>query len=235
MTLVLPGGVFAAVKKHWGDGARVAENAGTPWEMTQLIPDKDGNLFVVWVERKKAEAKLFVRKVGSDGRLLWDGPVQVTGGTYFDYGYPPICVSGDSLVVAWTDNRNRRKPDVYAQKIDAGGNKKWGDMGATVYVGAGAQSIRSISSDEEGGAIVVWRDDERPGYYMQRMGSGGTRMWSQDGVSVNDMLGIEQLENIPYYGYDPTGETARAGYISTGTIWPITNIVTTACPVRTSR
>ncbi|MDP2211248.1 MAG: S-layer homology domain-containing protein [Candidatus Aquicultor sp.] len=209
MTLVLPGGVFAAVKKDWGDGVRVAENAGNPWEMTQLIPDKDGNLFVVWVERKKAEVKMFVRKVGSDGRLLWDGPVQVTGGTYFDYGYPPICVSGDSLIVAWTDNRNRRKPDVYAQKIDAGGNKKWGDTGATVYVGAGAQSIRSISSDEEGGAIIVWRDDERPGFYMQRMSPGGTRMWSQDGVSVNDMLGIEQLENVPYYGYDPTGESVN--------------------------
>ncbi|MBS3908811.1 MAG: S-layer homology domain-containing protein [Actinobacteria bacterium] len=209
MTLFLPGGVFAAVKKHWGGGVRVAENAGTPWEMTQLIPDKDGNLFVVWLERRKAEVKLFAQKLGPDGRLLWDRPVLVIGGTYFNYGYPPVCLSGDSLIVTWTDNRNRRKPDVYAQKIDAGGNKKWGDMGATVYVGAGAQSIRSTVSDEEGGAIIVWRDDERPGFYMQRMSSGGTRMWREEGVSVNEALGIEQLENVSYYGYDPTGESVN--------------------------
>ena len=208
-TLALPGGVLAAVSKHWGDGVLVAKNAGNPWEMTQVLPDESGNLFVVWIERKKQEIKMFVQKVKPDGSLLWGAPVQVTGGSYFDFGYPPIIVSGDSLIVAWTDNRNRRKPDVYAQRIDASGNKTWGDLGATVYVGAGAQSIRAIVPDEEGGAIVVWRDDERPGFYMQRLSSGGTRMWSQDGVSVNDMLGIEQLENMPYYGYDPTGESVN--------------------------
>lgn len=205
-TLVLPGGVLAAVKKHWGDGVLVAKNAGNPWEMTQVLPDGGGNLFVVWIERKKQESKMFVQKVGPDGRLLWGAPVHVTGGNYFEFGYPPLIVSGDSLIVIWTDNRNRRKPDVYAQRIDANGNKAWGDMGVAVYVGAGAQSIRSIAPDEEGGAIVVWRDDERPGFYMQRISSGGTRMWGQDGVSVNDVLGIEELDSIPYYGFDPTSE-----------------------------
>jgi hypothetical protein len=206
MSLVVPGGVFAAADNHWGSGVKIKENAGPPWEMTQLVPDNDGGLFVVWVERRQFEQKMFAQKVGPDGSLLWGQPVQIIDAANMLYSYTPVVTSAGSLIVTWVDNRNKRKPDVYAQKIDANGNKAWGELGATVYVGPGAQDIRSIVPDDEGGAIIVWRDDERPGLYIQRLSGGGTRMWDRDGISLNDMLGIESQENVPYYGYDPTGE-----------------------------
>jgi len=205
-SMVLPGMAFGAAGPGWGEGVLVAKNAGMPWEMTQLISDGDGNVFVVWTDGKSSEQKLFAQKLDPNGNLLWNEPVNVNDQKNLYYGHSPVVKSDGGLIIAWSDNRNKRKPDVFAQKIDGNGNKLWGDKGVTVYDGCGAQDIRMAVPDNASGAIIVWRDDERPGLYMQRIGPDGNRLWQAGGISVNELCGIEVRDDEPYLGYDMPGE-----------------------------
>ncbi len=207
IALSLPGIAFGAPAPDWGDnGVLIARNVPEFWYTTQMIPDKQGNMFATWFERTDTQTKLYAQKIGSNGALLWSQPVLAVDVKSTMYGMTPAVESGGSLIVAWTDNRNKRKPDVFAQKIDGNGNKLWGDNGSPVYVGPGMQDIRTVVSDDVGGAIVVWRDDERPGLYMQRVDGNCNPQWTTDGVSINDFCGIQVDEDQAYYGGDMMGE-----------------------------
>ncbi|MHB8840735.1 MAG: S-layer homology domain-containing protein [Candidatus Aquicultor sp.] len=207
IALLLPGIAFGAPAPDWGDnGVLIARNVPEYWDAMQIIPDKQGNVFATWFERTNTQTKFYTQKLGSDGTLLWSQPILVMDVKNAMYGMTTAVESGGGLIVAWTDNRNKRKPDVFAQKIDGNGNKLWGDTGKPVYVGAGMQDIRAVVSDDVGGAIVVWRDDERPGFYMQRVDGNCNPQWQADGVSINDFCGIRVDDDQPYYGGDSMGD-----------------------------
>ncbi|NCO65087.1 MAG: hypothetical protein COW32_07530 [Candidatus Aquicultor secundus] len=207
IALSLPGIAFGAPVPDWGDnGVLIAQNVPESGEMTQIIPDEKGNVFVTWFDRTNTQTKLYVQKLGSDGTLLWSQPVLAMDVKNGAFGMTPAVESDGGLIAVWTDNRNKRKPDVFAQKIDGNGNKLWGDTGKPVYVGPGMQDIRALVSDDVGGAIIVWRDDERPGLYMQRVDGTCNPQWQADGVSLNDFCGIQVDDNQPYYGGDMMGD-----------------------------
>lgn len=80
-------------------------------------------------------------------------------------GEPAIIALGDgTLVIAWVDNRNGHC-DIYAQRIDADGNRLWSqevrinsDMGSTAQWGP------ALAPAEGNAVFVVW-EDGRNGHY----------------------------------------------------------------------
>lgn len=204
---LLPGIAFAAPVPEWGsNGVLIAQDVSTPWVITQIIPDKKGNVFLAWPDQVDTQTKYYVQKLGSDGTPLWSQPVLVVDIKNALFGPNPVVESDGGLIFVWADNRNKRKPDVFAQKLDADGNKLWGGSGKPVYVGPGAQDVRAVVSDQVGGAIVVWRDDERPGCCMQRIDGNGDPQWQADGISINDLCGIQVDDSQFYYGGDRMGD-----------------------------
>ena len=118
----------------------------------------------------------------------------------------PQIISDDSsgAIIVWNDGRYEQfGGDIYAQRIDSSGYAKWTADGVAICTAANTQSSPLIVSDGVGGAIVAW-EDERNAYniYAQRISSGGSIMWTTDGVPVSADSGEQILQGIISDGSD---------------------------------
>lgn len=206
--------VFAAGKLDWGSsGVLVKKDTGMPYgdAAMQLKSDGQGNVFVVWSERTLEHSMFYAQKYNIQGKPTWKQPVQITQydvmPAYVGYGpnQNSIVLTNDGgIIVVWMDNRNNRQPDIYAQKLNADGSIAWANDGVPVYVGPGYQQVTSIIPDYEGGAEVIWVDQERPGQFMQRIGPNGKTLWQDGGISLDTITGIESKNSFfgGPYGYN---------------------------------
>ncbi len=109
---------------------------------------------------------------------------------------PAMIASGrGGAIVAWCQGYSEAM-DVYAQRVGAQGELLWPPEGVVISAAADDQFSPVMSSDGEGGAIVVWTD-QRAGYthiYAQRVDSTGTVLWDEDGAPVCTAASGDQLD-----------------------------------------
>ncbi len=111
----------------------------------------------------------------------------------------PICVANNYQVdlrmmedglggffLVWKDYRNGT-PDIFAQRVNALGEKLWATDGVPVCSNSSDQSTPGLISDGADGIIVSW-SDWRSGIerdiYAQRLNGDGQPLWIWDGVVV---------------------------------------------------
>jgi hypothetical protein len=89
------------------------------------------------------------------------------------------------VIVAWRDYRNINY-DIYAQRIDAYGNRLWTADGVPVCTSTGENATIVMIPDGAGGAIIAWEDDRDGDYdiYAQKVDADGTTLWDTDGVAL---------------------------------------------------
>lgn len=101
-------------------------------------------------------------------------------------------------IIAWQDERNGTY-DIFAQRLDAQGNRKWGIGGVPVCIAQGTQTVPKIDPDSlTDGAYVVWVD-KRSGeqdIYAQRIDSNGAPMWAANGIPVCTATGNQSAQDI---------------------------------------
>jgi hypothetical protein len=199
---------LAAPKIDWGNGVLAIEKAGAPYGQLSTMLDSKGNVLLCWDRASQIPSaqmnnapspEYYIQKFGADGSKLWNEPVFMNKSNGYGANYQMI-TSDDGLANVWVEARDNRKPDIYAQKINSDGKKVFGENGIAVYAGPGAQEVRNIVSDNNGGFIVIWYDDERIGLYMQRIDASGKPVWQKDGISLNDRLGIKSVSDWPNQG-----------------------------------
>jgi hypothetical protein len=79
-------------------------------------------------------------------------------------------------IFGWDDRRvSESAIDVYARRVDSGGNVLWAGDGAVVSNRYGNQVAPAITTDGAGGAILAWQDYHTPNtlVYAQQIGAGG--------------------------------------------------------------
>lgn len=93
------------------------------------------------------------------------------------------CIFDDinGTIFAWLDRRNGNY-DVYAQKFNMAGIAQWSYNGVPVCTTAGSKGGLAITSDESGGAIMVWSCGGN--IYSQRINSSGMIQWPAGGVPI---------------------------------------------------
>ena len=100
-------------------------------------------------------------------------------------------------ITTWTDNRSGNY-DVYAQRIDANGNTLWTVNGVVVCNDTNYQTLQSITSDSNNGAIIAWTD-RRNGtddIYAQRIDNNGNTLWATNGVAISISSGSQMDTDI---------------------------------------
>ncbi len=182
--------------------------AGGPQHDETVIPDGAGGAIVAWWDRRDNAAAVvgdvYAQRVNSEGNVIWaaDGvPVCVTGGSQ---QYPMIVADGaGGGIITWADDRSpSSQMDIYAQRVDADGNRLWTTNGVPLCTAPNDQSSTAIATDGAGGAIVAWADTrstER--IYAQRISSAGAVQWTANGVPVSGGLG----ETLPAILTDGAG------------------------------
>jgi len=145
-------------------------------QSVDIVGDNAGGAVLTWLDYRVGDADIYAQRVNADGNALWttDGvPVCTAQGT----SYPPTIISdiAGGAVIVWRDARGADQ-DVYVQRVDATGNPLWTTDGVVVGGGLGDQEYPRITSDESGGAIVVWETwptEEEDDLHAQRIERNG--------------------------------------------------------------
>lgn len=172
----------------WPARVRLCTNAGL--ESNPVIAsDGAGGAIVIWRDQRSGIAPdLYAQRVDGAGIVQWgaDGvPVCVSSGDEDELSVTTDGAGG--VIVVWRDARPGASGgyDVYAQRLDAAGNRLWGIDGTPVNTFAKIDRP-TVIFDGSGGAFVSWWDF-RSGVrdvYMQRLEASGTALWPPDGVAV---------------------------------------------------
>ena len=154
------------------------------------VTDTKGGVIVSWDDKRTftvTATDIYAQRIKKNGYEKW-----LTNGiaicTYTGTQKSSAIISGGvdgSAIITWEDNRAGNY-DIYAQKIDSSGNILWTTNGIAVCSKTTNQKNPKISSDNAGGAIIVWEDSLNNYWdvYAQRISSNGTLLWTTTGVSI---------------------------------------------------
>lgn len=164
---------------EWGSGS-VVSNAPRPQLYPTIVADGSGGAFAFWGDwRDTTGPDVYAQHVSAEGVSLWN-PLGV-----------PVCIADQpqahlvasldgqgGVFVAWEDSRGQwtgSSQDIYAQRLDAGGDALWGPNGRAVAAGPGFQGTPKLSPSGNGGTYVAWTGDD--GVWIQRLDGGGAAIW----------------------------------------------------------
>jgi hypothetical protein len=175
--------------KLWGS-SNITVQTGLGTTLNQSITtNEDGDLLIVWqlgLTGIPNSMDIYAQKINSNGVVQWSSngiPVCLTTG-FNILGPKIISDQKGGAFISWNDNRNElSKPDIYAQRISSSGTPLWSANGIPICTKAGSQGTKHIFSDNNGGAIIFWEDNQAPTYsiYGQRIDSTGNKLWEPDG------------------------------------------------------
>ena len=202
---VTPGDVYA--QRMSASGTQLWSPAGAPvciHPATQAYPsvvcDSLGYSIVLWSDLRTNQ-EVYAQRLDPDGVPQWasDG-VQVSLDAHVHDTFRMIRDGGTGIIVVWSD-RWDRLPDIMAQRIDAAGNRLWGEAGQVLCDAPDDQVYPALTPDGAGGAIVAWEDarDNDLSVYGCRVRSDGTMPWATNGVALSTggrriFPGVEPLQ-----------------------------------------
>ncbi len=147
--------VDAAGDALWAvDGVQIC---GTCPDCPLLVSDGAGGGIAAWTGRPGGGEETRVQRVGASGDLLWaDGGVVVC--RQFAWTFDLVTDGDGGAILAWSEDRALGFYDIYAQRVDALGDLRWGANGAVVCAAPFSEWDPRLATDGAGGAIVTWRD-----------------------------------------------------------------------------
>jgi FlgD Ig-like domain len=170
-------------------GTKLWTSAGVPVCRAQehqyesrILSVGPAQVIVAWVDNRGNE-KIFAQMLSSRGQRQWaTNGVQVALGTA-QQKFPSLTTDGTGgAIFAYVDWQDQLW-QVYSQRIDAGGARKWGETGVAVSTGG----IPVVTADADGGAIVAFPSFDDPyssDLLAQRLDGLGAKQWGVDGIVV---------------------------------------------------
>jgi hypothetical protein len=177
------------------DGNPVCTESGTQ-QFPDAIPDGFGGAIIVWEDSRGVDTDIYAQRVNSSGSILWlpgGVPVCTTSGGQV---LPEITPDGaGGAFIVWEDRRIAGGR-AYVQRVDASGAVLWATNGIPVCTTQASQINPEITTDESGGAVVVWQDFRGGGetgweIYAQRLDASGTALWASEGVAASTAWGTQ--------------------------------------------
>ncbi len=187
IVLVLAFAPACLAQGQWASGGvKVADRPNPRGPM--LAPDGSGGAIIAWSDWESETGNIFAQRIDSLGRLRWGiNGIVVCNAT--ERQSEPVIVSDGAggAIVAWVDGRSGTNMNVYAQRLDPGGARKWAPNGVPVCTETHNQGMLDICTDGAHGAIISWQDQRIPtlAVFAQRIDAGGAVKWAPaDGVGV---------------------------------------------------
>lgn len=156
----------------------------------QLISDAGGAI-ICWLDRRNGNTdyNIYAQKVNASGAIQWSvngAPICLKTGMQ---DAPQIVTDGKGgAIITWNElGFGLPDPNIYAQRVNAVGTTQWATNGVGVCLAAGNQGLPQLTSDGNGGAVLTWIDS-RSGdndIYAQRIDSGGSALWTTNGIAVS--------------------------------------------------
>jgi hypothetical protein len=155
----------------------------------QITSDGEGGAIIVWYDfRNEIDYDIYAQRINSTGEIQWNLNGKAICTETGNQMKPKIISDGlGNMIIIWHDSRSGVDKDIYAQKINLTGEGLWTDNGTTVCTASNDQVDLELTDDEEGGAIIVWRDyrnNVNNDIYAQRINSTGFNQWNANGTVI---------------------------------------------------
>jgi hypothetical protein len=177
------------------------------WVLTpSIVTDGAGGAIIAWNDMRQGASlpplvgdihatQIFATRIDGAGNQVWvPSVVPVVAGMTAtwgaaDPGHVPdqVTLASDGkggAFVVWHDRRNGKDWDIYSQRLDPDGNRRWGESGVPVSTAVTDQISPAVVSDGRDGAIFAWTD-YRAGnadIFVQRLGATGNRLLGANGM-----------------------------------------------------
>jgi hypothetical protein len=172
----------------WAHNGVVASSDTNYQYDPRLVADGGGGAIIAWEDYRGSAFDIYAQHVDGGGNLLWGSSGAVICDAIYDqYNLQLVADGGGGVIIAWEDIRGSAW-DIYAQRVNAGGNSLWPPNGMAVCGAPGGQENLKLAEDGSGGAVIIW-EDSRDGYadiYAQSVDPEGNVRWTSDGVAICD-------------------------------------------------
>ena len=180
-----------------------------------IAPYPDGGAVITWYDNRRAvesgfelDWDIFIQRVDENGNLLWDNSIPITYETGRQED-PRVYVDAEgNIYIFWVsdpteeagngeDNANDYF-DLYVQKLNAEGNKLWGENGKVLCNAPHEQLHLTALIQPTGDIVAVWAD-ERDGIwkiYSQWITPSGSYVWGQNGYPISNQQGPSGFPRI---------------------------------------
>jgi len=191
----------------WLDGGALVTSANTVNGSMDLIYDKAGGVIVAWVDIRGEDEDIYCQRLDGSGNRFWGENDVLLCDADYNQGSPVIVSDDESgAYIIWSDNRaGYGTSDIFAQRVDSGGNKQWIHNGVGIINNYGVQGYHQAISDGKGGAIITWEDNavaNNADIYTQRVNKLGEVKWDSLGMRVCD---VDNNQRLPEIISDGTG------------------------------
>jgi hypothetical protein len=188
-------------------------------EWSRAADSVSGGVVYVWSDTERGGRDVYAQKMDASGNQCWDGdtttegiqPVLVDGKANRQEDPVIITTSDGGTVIVWIDFNLDSNGDVFAQKLDANGQKLWAVGGVPLCRNTEIQNNLNIVPDANGGAYVVWEDNRGVGvdiYGSHISGDGAIATgWNADG---NQLAGGNGTQSTTTFWNDTTGGAVLA-------------------------
>jgi hypothetical protein len=170
------------------NGQTVCTLAGDQIE-PKIVTDGQGGAIIAWTDyRSGSSSDIYVQHILTDGLLAWgtSGAALCTADNS-QLNVQLVADGAGGAIAAWQDRRSGTFDNIYAQAVNADGQKLWADNGVALAPSTGVQYYPQAVDDGSGGMVVVWQDNRRGSdydIYGQAIGRAGTPLWRPEGTPI---------------------------------------------------
>lgn len=182
-----------------GEAVRTAPGSGN-W--LTLLGDGSGGATIAWNDKRSGGADIYAQRVDGSGSMLWMANGEAVCVASYDQTYVRMCDDGSGgVLICWSDYRSAPDADVYAQRLDAGGNAHWGADGELVFGAEGEQASMGMLGLGTSGAVIVCRDQRSGADYdvYAQWVDGQGRVGGYTGSTVDGRFGcVPDSGTVPF-------------------------------------
>ncbi|MEO8513390.1 MAG: exo-alpha-sialidase [Ignavibacteria bacterium] len=165
----------------WGADTRLTVNSASSWNTSLTV--SGSAIHVIWIDDRDGNWEIYYKNSTDDG-LTWNADTRVTNNSSSSE-FPSVAVSGNTISVVWTDNRDGNYEIYCKRSTDSGLN--W--SAETRLTNNSSFSLTPSVSATGSVVNLVWRDNRDGNYeiYYKRSADGGST-WSADTRLTNDLF-----------------------------------------------
>ncbi|MBT6993670.1 MAG: T9SS type A sorting domain-containing protein [Candidatus Cloacimonetes bacterium] len=148
----------------WAEGGVPLVSVINDQIVSNVVLNDDNNFFLTWSDFRNGIVEDIYMQKYDDGTPVWaEGGLEVLVDPVNNQTVPYLTTNGTEFIVFWEDyyfedvDDLTAQSDLYAQKIDANGNKLWAETGL-VICDAIRNQIKPLAVTNEDDAYVIWQD-----------------------------------------------------------------------------
>ncbi len=188
----------------WTVNGAIVTNKNEREHNERIISDGAGGCIIAWEQQNTInyEWDIWAQRLNSNGIPQWTAGGIPLSTTFSNKRNPKL--QKDAFgggYITWQDFRNGFDYDVYAQHLDANGNRLWGNAALAICNATNDQNNPKIDPDSlSGGVYIAWADERNISnehdVYCQRVDPNGNFLWAVNGVALCATTGSQTAVDI---------------------------------------